>query len=326
VSKALVFAVGLVILAVAAIVAAVPAFGTAPAKNGAIAYARFPRLWIIEADGTGLRKLPHTPQSEDSDPDWSPDGSQIAFDRCSEKCEIWVTRSDGTGARRIGPNCLRSRSDSCVDRGFPAWSPDGKRIAFGQAMVEKGRVKSAEIVVMNANGTRVRHVTHLTASTPFSMDVLRPAWSPSGKQLVFEVEHLAAADPPKRHALFIVNVDGTGMRQLTDWSLNAGDDPDWSPDGKLILFRTISLANRHHGNLYTVHPDGTGLKQITHYPGSKTVLSGSFSPDGKLITLARFTDGPYPAIYIMRTNGTDARRVTPDSATFEPDWGPRPQR
>jgi Tol biopolymer transport system component len=308
------------VVLVAAVISA-PALGTAPGKNGRIAYAKFPRLWLINSDGTGIRKLPHPKGSEDSDPDWSPDGTRIAFDRCAQKCEIWVMKADGTGAKRLGPDCLNSRHDSCVDRAFPAWSPDGKRIAFGQGQLENGKIKFAEIFLMNANGTGVGQVTRVTAASPFAVDVLRPAWSPNGKQLVFEVEHLAAADPPNRHALFIVNTDGTELRQLTDWGFNAGDDPDWSPDGRLILFRTIGRPQRHHGNLYTIHPDGSALKQLTRYPAPKTVLSGSFSPDGKWITFSRFTEGSYPAIYIMRVDGTGVRRVTADSAAYEPDWG-----
>ena len=162
--------------------------------------------------------------------------------------------------------------DSCVDRAFPAWSPDGKRIAFGQGQLENGKIKFAEIFLMNANGTGVGQVTRVTAASPFAVDVLRPAWSPNGKQLVFEVEHLAAADPPNRHALFIVNTDGTELRQLTDWGFNAGDDPDWSPDGRLILFRTIGRPKRLHGNLYTIHPDGSALMQLTRYPAPKNGL------------------------------------------------------
>ena len=145
---------------------------------------------------------------------------------------------------------------------------------------------------------------------------------PDGKQLVFEVRNSKKGDPPNRRALFIVNADGSDLSQLTEWSLNAGDSPDWSPDGRLILFRSVSTANRHHGNLYTIHPDGSGLNRLTNYPAPKTVQTGSFSPDGKWITFARFTEMPYPSIYVMRVNGTGVRRVTGDSALYEPDWGP----
>ena len=305
-----------------AALAALPAEGTAPGKNGQIVYAKFPRLWVVNADGSGERKLPHLERSEDSDPDWSPDGSRIAFDRCADKCEIWTVNPDGSKPRRLGPNCLHRKDSSCVDRGFPAWSPDGTRIAFGQATLRGGKAESAEIFVMNANGTGVRRVTQITAGKPFAMDVLRPAWSPNGNQLVFEVQNLGTAEPPNRHALFIVDADGSGLRQLTPWSLNAGDDPDWSPDGKLILFRTVSASNRHHGNLHTIRPDGTGLRRLTNYPAPKTVGSPTFSPDGKWIAFSRFTEGPYPAVYVMRANGTGVHRVTKNAAVYELDWGP----
>jgi TolB protein len=98
--------------------------------------------------------------------------------------------------------------------------------------------------------------------------------------------------------------------------------PDWSPDGTRILFRTISTSNRHHGNLYTVRPDGTGLRKLTNYPAPKTVLTGSFSPLGRWIVFSRFTADPYPAIYVMRSDGTSIRRVSSNGGAYEPDWAP----
>ena len=252
---------------------------TAPGKNGQIVYAKFPRLWVVNSDGTGERRLPHPKGSEDTNPDWSPDGSKLAFERCSKWCEVWTVNEDGTAPRRLGPNCLHA-SGACKDRGGPAWSPDGKKIAFGQASVVGGETQFAEIYVMNANGTGQRQVTHFTAGKPFTTDLFDPAWSPDGKQLVFEVRNSKKGDPPNRRALFIVNADGSDLGQLTEWSLNAGDSPDWSPDSRLILFRSVSTANRHHGNLYTIHPDGSGLNRLTNYPAPKTVQTGSFSPTG----------------------------------------------
>ena len=196
-------------------------------------------------------------------------------------------------------------------------------------------LESSEIYVANVNGTGLRQVTHMTAAAPNSMDVNRPAWSPDGKRLVFEVQNLSTADPPNRRAIFAVNVDGSGLRQLTDWSLSGGDHPatgcsrcssagpDWSPDGKRILFRAVSAAGRHSANLYTVAPDGSKLTQLTHYPSPKTVLLGSFSPDGKWIVFSRFSNTAYPAIYVIGTDGTGLRRVTRDNVTYSPDWGPR---
>jgi TolB protein len=300
------------------------ALATAPGRNGQIVYAHFPTLWVLNADGSGARKLPWVKRSEADNPDWSPDGKRIAFDRCAVKCEIWTIDSDGTNQKRLGPDCLR-KAGVCQDRTTPAWSPDGRRIAFGGNIgaVRPTGVEHAELFVMNANGTGPRRLTHVSdGKKPFSIDVRAPSWSPDGKQIVFEVENFKTADPPDRRALYVVNADGSGLRQLTQWSLNGGDSPDWSPDGKLILFRTVSISNKHHGNLHTIHPDGTGLTKLTDFPAPKTVLTGSFSPDGEWITFSRFTDSPYPAIYVMRANGTDQRRVSLDGAAYEPDWGP----
>jgi Tol biopolymer transport system component len=308
----------------AAALAAIPAYGTAPGRNGQIVYARFPTLWTVGADGTGEHKLPWVKQSEASDPDWSPDGQRIAFDRCAVKCEIWTMNADGSNQHRIGPDCLR-KAGPCQDRAFPSWSPDGRRIAFGGSLgaVRADGVEFAEIFVMTRTGAGVRRVTTFSdGKKPFSVDLQSPAWSPDGKQLVFEVWNLGTADPPNRRALFVVNVDGSDLRQLTPWSLNGGDSPDWSPDGSRILFRTISTSNRHHGNLYTVRPDGSGLTKLTNYPAPKTVLMGSFSPDGRWIVFSRFTADPYPAVYVMRSDGTSIRRVSSSGGAYEPDWGP----
>ena len=64
------------------------------------------------------------------------------------------------------------------------------------------------------------------------------------------------------------------------------------------------------------------MTKLTDYPAPKTVLSPTFSPDGKWIAFSRFTDGPYPAVYVMRANGTGVRRVTQSAAIYELDWGP----
>ena len=305
---------------------ALPAAGTTRGKNGPILYSKFGQmLWTVNPDGTGARKLPHVPHTLEDNPDWSPDGTRIAFDRCKTNCEVWTARADGTHGTRLGPHCLDRPDTACEDRTVPAWSPNGKQLAFGwgSKAVKNGVLESTEIFVANANGTGLRQVTHMTAGAPYSMDVNKPAWSPDGKRLVFEVQNLSTADPPNRRAIFIVNVDGSGLRQLTDWSLNGGDHPDWSPDGKRILFRAVSAAERNSGNLYTVAPDGSKLTQLTHYPSPKTVLLGSFSPDGKWIVFSRFNNTPYPAIDVMRTDGTGLRPVTRDNHTYSPDWGPQ---
>jgi TolB protein len=308
---------GVVALACVAVAggATVLAHATVPGKNGKIVFRKAlgnpARLAIVNADGTSYRMLPRAKGVNDGDPDWSHDGSTIVFERCPLRggnCVIFSIHPTGSGLKRLGP--------AGDDRGHPAWAPSGKEIAYsrGWGGVQNGQIKFADIYVMKAGGTGARRITRVTAAKPFSANVVHPAWSPDGKQLVFSVETTPAGEPANSVALFVVNADGSGLRQLTPWSLDAGDRPDWSPDGKLILFRAPAKNNR--GNLYTINPDGSGLKQLTHYPGN-VVVTGSFSPDGEWITFAKSAN-----VFVMRADGTGARRITQGVSAWSPDWGP----
>jgi TolB protein len=127
-----------------------------------------------------------------------------------------------------------------------------------------------------------------------------------------------------KQAIYTVRADGGGLRRLTPFALTAGDGPDWSPDGSRILFRSPENDDFLHSQLYTVRPDGTHLKQVTHVADGTHLYSASFSPDGRRITLGLEGTGGAADVYTMRTDGTDLRPVTRtperDSA---PDWGPR---
>ena len=313
---------GFLLCGVAACVA-IPAHATSPGKNGQIAYQHVGKnLFVINADGTGDRKLTEPTGAEDDDPDWSPNGSAIAFNRCAQYCQIWRINADGTGLKRLGPSC----PPTCDVRGLPAWSPSGKAIALGRQWgpVENDQIKFSEIFVMNAGGGGLRQVTHITTANPFSADVGGSMWSPNGKQIVFVVHNSSLADPAGGSALFIIDADGSALHQLTPWELNAGGvRPDWSPDGRLILFRVPVGTKEHRGDIYTIHPDGTGLERLTHYGPNKAVDNPSFSPDGKWITFSRFsTKGPYPDVFAMHLNGAGVHQVTRTGVNYAPDWGP----
>ncbi|MBA2383327.1 MAG: PD40 domain-containing protein [Actinobacteria bacterium] len=287
---------------------------TVPGKNGPIVYRHLKSLFVVNADGTGGRKLTTPGAKEDSQPDWSPDGSRIAFQRCTDDCNVWTVAASGAGLRRLGP--------AGDDRAEPAWAPNGRQIAYTRRWGRRqgDLFERAEIYVMNTTGGATRPITSL--AKPFASDVESAAWSPSGKQLVFTVSNSKTGEPANGRALFVINADGSGQEQLTPWSLRAGGGRlDWSPDGTLILFR-VTAARRLHGNIYTIHPDGSGLTQLTRYPAPKAVELGSFSPDGQWITFSRFSGtSPYSALFAMRSDGTGVRRVTRDEANYSSDWG-----
>ena len=153
-----------------------------------------------------------------------------------------------------------------------------------------------------------------------------PGWSPDGKRLAFVWK------PRHQSAVFVENVDGTGRQRITPFALRAGDHPDWSPDGTRILFNTGGNQVRDQ-NLFTVRPDGTGVRQLTYFRGKTNLLNGSFSPDGESIVFATVVGATNPPgaglddVFVMSADGTDIRPVTRarnwDGA---PDWGPSRSR
>jgi Tol biopolymer transport system component len=88
---------------------------------------------------------------------------------------------------------------------------------------------------MNRDGSGRRVVYQGPA---FSGDLALPVFSPSGKQLVFAGHVSGFAKPAGKRAVYVVGVDGSGLRRLTPFAENDGDNPDWSPDGKWILFQS----------------------------------------------------------------------------------------
>jgi Tol biopolymer transport system component len=175
---------------------------------------------------------------------------------------------------------------------------------------------------MDADGSHARPITHITTHHPYTADVGNAMWSPNGKSLVLSVLNSALGKPAGHMAALTIRADGTGLRRLTPWKLDGGDHPDWSPDGKRILFSTVS-ADEQHGDIYTIRPNGTGLTRLTHYSPSTILLSSSFSPDGQSITFAKGGLGGQGDIFTMRVDGTGVSPVTqttlPEGA---PDWGP----
>lgn len=150
-----------------------------------------------------------------------------------------------------------------------------------------------------------------------------PQFSPDGRRLVFERSNSWLARPRGGSALFVVNIDGTGLRQITPWRLGAGDGADWSPDGRRVVFRAPRFEFAG-SDLYTIGADGQGLRRLTRFAPSMEVLSSSYSPDGRSVVFSRTGHGGLPDLFTIRADGTGLRQLT-RTTTWDsaPDWGPR---
>lgn len=323
---------------------------TPPGVNGRIAFLRLAfqnspltgGLWVTAPGGGEAVRVTRPPgDTVDSNPDWSPDGRRIVFTRgpAVGAYSIWTVGANGRGLRRISPPCPRGGEiPACAaDDSWPVWSPDGTHLAFSRlagALRPKGAtintataIYKDELVITDADGAHARRLVWLG---PWRGDPQSPAWSPDGKRIVFIGKFMTSKTNGtgcECRSLWTVNADGTGLHQILAPGRRPGGRPDWSPDGKTILFRTHpgDDPSGYGANLYTIHPDGSHLRQLTHYTGGERVLEGSYSPDGREIVFGTSHDavgGSLPDLFVMDVDGTHVRPLT-RTRNFESDsdWG-----
>ena len=183
-------------------------------------------LYIANVRRSGVTRLTTNP-GDDDDPAWSRDGKRIAFR--SERAGaygIFVIGATGRGLKRLTSN------SAFFDYG-PAWSPDSTRIAFVSRRSEGTKDYQDEIDVIKADGTgRIRF-----PKLSFERVAFPPAWSPDGKQLVFQSGYESMFG--SGYDLYVANADGTAMKEIARGG-EANVHPVWASDGKWIYF----LSNR----------------------------------------------------------------------------------
>ena len=242
------------------------------------------QIWLVHADGTDLHELaPGSPPGKTS-PDVSPDGGSVIFASWEPLSRIWLAPINGGDSTLLQISCDAPAGINCK-HDDPAYAPDGNSIAFVRSEYTATSISSQiGIHDLRTGQTRLIDSTLVTDGM-----LAQPTWSPDGLQLAYHRGNQPNLDErPTQIRIQIVNVDGTGLRELPapDGEAKAGD-PDWSPDGSLIVFSTMpNREGEGDGNgstgIFTIRPDGTGLTDVCG-DCLRGGIAPSWTPDGEHI-------------------------------------------
>jgi Tol biopolymer transport system component len=313
------FALSLVSVAVASLIASSNALAAFPGVNGRIAFARTfggaDQIFSAGPDGSSPVNISNDSTARDFDPRYSADGKLITFSRSSgaSPYAVWVMNADGTGKHQV------SSPGSGVNDRQPAFSPDGQNVVF-----ERDAAGAELLFVVNVNGTG----EHQLLTPPAGFQDETPTWSPDGTKIAFMRE--PTDDSGGR--ITVVNASGTGAATAIS-NPPAGfkdGDPNFSPDGSKVVFgRSSGDTFSGPSNVFVINVGGGTATNLTNETVNTTESEDpAFSPDGTMIVYARWIvsgGGNAQQLYLMRSDGSGKHAITPaviNQLDNSPNWQP----
>ncbi|MBP7147146.1 MAG: Tol-Pal system beta propeller repeat protein TolB [Acidobacteria bacterium] len=247
-------------------------------------------VYLMDYDGARVRRLTAT-GTINLAPAWSPDSRRLTFlSFRGQKPSIYLLDENGA------ITTLKPRGGDL--NSSPDFSPDGRSIVFSS-----DRDGNSELYIYDlGSGAETRLTHHPSIDTA-------PAWSPSGREIAF------TSDRSGSPQIYIMSTDGSGLRRLTVEG-RYNESAAWSPDGGRLAY-----VSRIEGKFeVVVHTIESGEDTvITSGPGNKE--NPRWAPDGRHLVFAGNRDGAY-AIYAIRDDGTELRRLTRGAPAYTPDWSP----
>lgn len=254
------------------------------------------QICIINADGTGFRRLTTDNTRQHYYPSVSPDGRSVVYAAFREPniYEIYEIEID-TGS-------VKQLTDRLGNVNGPEISPDGSLIAF-----KLSTPTSNEIWLVDRDGGNQRRIPNASGWDP--------TWSPDGNFILF------ASDMQGAIQLFRIKLDGSDLQKVSNLPAIRGRS-DWSPDGRFIVTYSGPAWNR---DIFIMDADGSNARMLSPTGGNSQ--GPSISPDGGWVAFTsyfdKYRDDHGCEIYIMRVDGTDLRRLTDNNyCDYQPRWGP----
>lgn len=213
-------------------------------------------LYVMDADGKNVRKV-FANSKYRRYPDWSPNGKRIVYaqgDPRLAKLSFGFRFVPSTELTLYTATINGDSVEKLTDGSHPSWSPDGWEIVFGV----RGR-KDLPLGIFDLQADTKK--TLLPREMPRIVD---PSWSPGGDKIAFaKIDGGFNGEgflSVRGSTIYVVNSDGTSLRQITEVEEKFASDPTWSPEGNEIIYSNVS--GRHQ--LYKTDVKGGNTIQLTH--------------------------------------------------------------